>query len=297
MRKAAGLNFRQDQLEYGYKELVIPPGSDGKFLMDPNALHIWPRTTFMLIALPNMDGSFTCTFFFPFEGEESFKTLTTEQHVREFFKTQFPDAFLIMPGLVEDFFYNPTGAMVTVKSDSWHIGGKVALLGDAAHAIVPFFGQGMNCAFEDCTVLDGIIGDRTRETENRKPETGEVEQWWGSVFSEYEQARKINTDAIADLAVENFIEMRDLVATPKFQLKKKVEQLLQAEFPGIFIPKYSMVTFHRFPYSIALQRGKVQDHILEELCAGVAAPEAVDWNNARRLVENHLQHLPLPKEA
>ncbi len=286
MQKAKGADFSQEQLEYGYKELVVPPGTDGNFRMDPSALHIWPRTTFMLIALPNTDKSFTCTFFYPLEGEQSFKSLTTEDAVQKFFTAQFPDAVSLMPTVVEDFFYNPTGTMVTVKCSSWHIGGTAALLGDAAHAIVPFFGQGMNCAFEDCTVLDGIIG-------GRKQEAGDVEGWWSSVFAEYEQLRKVNADAIADLAVENFVEMRDLVATPKFQLKKKIEQRLQAEFPDIFIPKYSMVTFHRLPYSIALQRGKIQDRILEEL----SSDAVLSMEKARLLIDQHLKHIPLPEEA
>src|SRR5262249_20400891 len=163
------------------------------FRMEPNALHIWPRGTYMLIALPNLDRSFTCTFFFPFEGEPSFATLDTPERVRAFFAEQFPDALGLMPGLLDEFFAHPTGAMVTVKGRPWHAGDRAALLGDAAHAIVPFFGQGMNCAFEDCTYLDRILA--------RRPAAGRAD--WEGVFREHERLRKADTDAIADLAVEN----------------------------------------------------------------------------------------------
>jgi kynurenine 3-monooxygenase len=236
----------------------------------------------MLIALPNIDGSFTCTFFYPFEGEQSFETLDTPERVLRFFKEQFPDAFALMPHVHEEFFGNPTGSMVTVKCSPWHAGGKALLLGDAAHAIVPFFGQGMNCAFEDCTYLDECIG----KAGDRPQRTGE--DYWKYVFEEFEQLRKANADAIADLAVENFVEMRDLVAQPKFQLKKKVEQVLQQRFPDTFIPKYSMVTFHRVPYSVALARGRVQDGILDELCTSINSPEEVDVKRAETLIQTKL---------
>ena len=277
MQKTGRFNLSQSHLEYGYKELVIPGGPNGEFLLEKHALHIWPRTTYMLIALPNIDGSFTCTLFFPFEGELSFDTLQTPEQVGVFFTRQFSDAVSLMPTLLDDFFSNPTGSMVTIKCGPWHVEGKVALLGDAAHAIVPFFGQGMNCAFEDCTVLDEIIG-------NRRPEAGNWRPEWGGIFREYERKRKVNTDAIADLAVENFVEMRDLVAQAKFQLKKKVEQALQAKWPERFIPKYSMVTFHRIPYSTAMNRGRMQDRILEELSKGIERAEDVNWSKAEQLV-------------
>ncbi len=269
----------QQYLEYGYKELAIPAGPMGAWLLEKHALHIWPRGTFMLIALPNIDGSFTCTFFFPHEGELSFKTLNTRDRVNTFFHEHFPDAIALMPDFIDQFFSNPTGAMVTVKCSPWHAGGKMALLGDAAHAIVPFFGQGMNCAFEDCTSLNEIMG---KKLEVEKQEIGE--EWWKSVFDEYERARKINTDAIADLAVENFVEMRDLVAHPKFLLKKKVEQALHQRFPEKFIPKYSMVTFHRIPYAVALSRGKVQERILDELCSTISTVDTLDWARAGQLI-------------
>ena len=293
MQKVGCFNLIQSYLEYGYKELMIPPGPNDEFLIEKNALHIWPRTTYMLIALPNIDGSFTCTFFFPFEGDVSFESLNTPEKVLGFFKQQFPDAVPLMPTLTDDFFSNPTGAMVTIKCTPWHVEDKVALLGDAAHAIVPFFGQGMNCAFEDCTILDEIIGRSAKVRPAVRDETSSV-GWaegrmdWAATYTEYEHLRKVNTDAIADLAVENFVEMRDLVAQPKFQLKKKIEQALQAKWPDRFIPKYSMVTFHRIPYSIALNKGRIQDRILDELSRGIDHVEDINWNKAEQLV-NELQ--------
>jgi kynurenine 3-monooxygenase len=179
-----------------------------------------------------------------------------------------------MPDLLPTYFANPTGAMVTIRCAPWHAGGKALLLGDAAHAIVPFFGQGVNCAFEDCTVLNGCLDDFRGD--------------WENIFLRFEALRRENTDAIADLALENFIEMRDLVADPQFLLKKKVEQALQQKFPDLFIPKYSMVTFHRLPYALALAKGKVQDKILVELCRSISGVEALDWDKAERLIRQEL---------
>jgi kynurenine 3-monooxygenase len=272
MQKIGRFNLSQSYLEYGYKELLIPSGSKGEFLLEKHALHIWPRRTFMLIALPNIDGSFTCTFFFPFEGEISFEGLDNKNKVLEFFQQQFPDAVALMPTLLDDYFSNPTGSMVTIKCTPWFTSNKVALLGDAAHAIVPFFGQGMNCAFEDCTYLDDCMGKHGTD--------------WQRVFQEYETLRKVNTDAIADLAIENFVEMRDHVANPKFQLKKEVEQALEAKYPNQFIPKYSMVTFHRIPYSVAHEKAKVQDTILAQLCESIGNVESIDWKRADLLVRS-----------
>lgn len=286
MQKHGRFNFSQEYLDYGYKELTIPPGPDGTFLMEKNALHIWPRGTYMLIALPNLDGSYTCTFFFPFEGPLSFASLDTPEKVLAFFQEQFPDAAALMPGLAEEYFGHPTGAMVTVKCRPWHVDGRAALLGDAAHAIVPFFGQGMNCAFEDCTCLDACL-----EAHLAGQPTPAAPQW-EAVFREYERQRQENTDAIAELALENFIEMRDLVAQPRFQLKKRIEQTLQERFPEVFIPKYSMVTFHRLPYALARSRGRVQDQILEELATGIDRVEDLDWSKAERLVKASLEPLP-----
>ena len=276
MLKFGRFNFSQQYLEHGYKELMIAAGPNGEYQIDKNALHIWPRKTYMLIALPNTDGSFACIFFFPFEGEYSFASLDTEEKVLHFFQTQFADAVPLMPNLVENYFSNPTGAMVTIKCEPWHVGGKALLLGDAAHAIVPFFGQGVNCAFEDCTYLATCIDQHGTN--------------WQRTFDEFENLREVNTDAIAELALENFIEMRDRVADPQFLFKKKVEQMLEKKYPAIFLPKYSMVTFHRLPYSVALSRGKIQNRILAELCKSINRIEEVDWAKADHLIKTELSH-------
>ncbi len=238
MLRLGRFNFSQQYLDYGYKELSIPSGPGGKHILEPHALHIWPRGSYMLIALPNVDGTFACILFLPFEGPDSFAQLDTKPAVIQFFRSRFPDAFSLMPDVADNFFANPTGTMVTIKCAPWHVSGRVLLLGDAAHAIVPFFGQGINCGFEDCTCLLELV-------DRHGPD-------WKRVFTEFEEARKANTDAIADLAVENFVEMRDRVADPRFLFRKKVELALEAKYPGLFVPKYSMVTFHRIPYATAL---------------------------------------------
>lgn len=263
-------NFSQQYLDYGYKELTIPAGPGGEHVIETHALHIWPRGNYMLIALPNIDGTFACILFLPFEGADSFAQLNTPAAVQGFFEAQFPDAIPLMPDLTNNFFANPTGSMVTIKCSPWHVQDRALLLGDAAHAIVPFFGQGINCGFEDCSILleliDGHGGD------------------WEVIFTEFERTRKVNTDAIADLAVENFVEMRDRVADPHFLFRKKVEIALETKYPKRFVPKYAMVTFHRIPYATALQRGRVQDHMLTELCQHIDRIEDLDWDMADRLV-------------
>ena len=274
MKKRGSLNFTQEQLDYGYKELTIAAGRGGKHVLEPHALHIWPRGSYMLIALPNIDGTFACILFLPSEGRESFAILDSSEKARHFFEQRFPDAVPLMPQLQENYAANPTGSMVTVKSAPWHVDGKVLLLGDAAHAIVPFFGQGMNCAFEDCTVFLELL-DRLGPD-------------WPMLFQEFERDRKANTDAIADLALENFVEMRDRVADPRFLFRKKVELALEAKYPLHFVPKYAMVTFHRVPYSVALPRGKVQDRLLAELCDPVARMEDLDWKKADHLIHRDL---------
>jgi kynurenine 3-monooxygenase len=270
MLKRTRFNFAQEYLDYGYKELTVPASAGGKHVLETNALHIWPRGNYMLIALPNVDGTFACILFLPFEGADSFEELATESLIVEFFQKRFPDASLLMPDLAANFFANPTGSMVTIKCSPWHVEGTVLLLGDAAHAIVPFFGQGINCGFEDCTVFLELL-DRYGAN-------------WEKVFQEFEHVRKTNTDAIADMAVENFVEMRDRVADPRFLLRKKVELALEAKYPGLFVPKYAMVTFHRVPYATALQRGQLQDRMLEKLCDRIQRVEDLDWNLADRLV-------------
>jgi kynurenine 3-monooxygenase len=279
MLKLPRFNFSQQYLDYGYKELTIPAGAGGRHVFETHALHIWPRGTFMLIALPNIDGTFGCILFLPFEGSEvSFAALDTEARVLSFFEARFPDALRLMPDLADNYFANPTGAMVTIKCSPWHVDGKALLLGDAAHAIVPFFGQGMNCAFEDCTyfleMLDRYGAD------------------WSVLFSAFEHSRKADTDAIADLAIENFVEMRDRVADPRFLFRKKVEIELEKKYPARFVPKYAMVTFHRTPYSVAAQRGAVQDQMLGELCDSVQRLEDIDWAKAETMVQQKLTPLP-----
>ena len=272
--KLPRFNFSQQYLDYGYKELTIPPSANGLHAMEIHALHIWPRGSFMLIALPNIDGTFGCILFLPFEGENSFAQLESHETVRNFFGKYFPDVVLLMPKLAENFFANPVGSMVTVKCSPWHYEGKALLLGDAAHAIVPFFGQGLNCSFEDCTVLLDLIDQPGAE--------------WPQVFAEFELVRKKNTDAIADLAIENFVEMRDRVADPRFLFKKKAELAIEAKYPDRFIPKYAMVTFHRVPYSVAASRGRIQDRILSELCDPIQRIEDIDWRRADELIHREL---------
>jgi kynurenine 3-monooxygenase len=278
--KRSRFNFSQQYLDYGYKELTIPAGPSGKHLIETHALHIWPRGNYMLIALPNVDGTFACILFLPFEGPDSFEQFRSRSAVDEFFLSRFPDATSIMPELADNFFANPVGAMVTIKCSPWFVDEKILLLGDAAHAIVPFFGQGINCGFEDCTILLDLL-DRLGPD-------------WKRVFREFEEARRDNTDAIADMAVENFVEMRDRVADPRFLFRKKVELALQARYPDLFVPKYAMVTFHRVPYATALKRGQIQDRMLNELCNGIERIEDVDWGIAERLVSRELTPLELP---
>jgi kynurenine 3-monooxygenase len=248
MQKREGFNYRQDYLTHGYKELTIPPGPHGEFRMEKHALHIWPRRSFMLIALPNLDGSFTCTLFWPLEGPDSFAVLKTEADVRRFFDEQFPDAVPLMPSLAEDFLKNATGSLVTIRCSPWHVHDKVVLLGDAAHAVVPFLGQGMNAAFEDCTVLNECLARHAPE--------------WETTFREYEARRKENTDTLAKLCLENFIEMRDRVGSRAFLLRKRVENFLHKLFPSWYLPLYTMVSFTRIPYAEALKRARKQDRIV-----------------------------------
>jgi kynurenine 3-monooxygenase len=243
-------NFQYDEsyLAHGYKELTIPPGPDGSWRMEKNALHIWPRKSFMMIALPNPDGSFTCTLFWEFEGPRSFATTKSDEDVRQFFADEFPDAVPLMPTLLEDFENNPTGSLVTIRCAPWYYRDKVCLLGDAAHAVVPFYGQGMNAAFEDCVVLDECL-EKFRDNRER-------------AFGEYFKRRKENAYALADLAIGNFIEMRDKTASKTFRAKKKLDHLLEAALPGTYLPLYTMVTFTRMPYAFAAKRARIQDRII-----------------------------------
>jgi kynurenine 3-monooxygenase len=250
MLQSDRFDYQQFYIDCGYKELCIPPTASGEFAMEENALHIWPRKDYMLIALPNLDKTFTCTLFFPFEGETSFAAIDTKEKAQRFMEKQFPDALALMPDAADQFFTNPTSSLVTVKCFPWVRGGEFALIGDAAHAIVPFFGQGMNCGFEDCRILDELIA---RHEEN-----------WPQILGEYQKLRKPDGDAIADLAVQNFTEMRDKTADPQFLLQKKIEARLHEKYPDKWIPAYSLVTFSpEVRYSEALSRGRRQDQIMQ----------------------------------
>ncbi len=274
----ARFDFSQKWLEHGYKELHIPPKdlgfgisdlrfkekSDDLFQMEKNALHIWARRSFMMIALPNFDGSFTCTLFLAHKGENGFEQLTDENSLLSFFETNFADAIPLMPTLTEDFFANPTGNLGTIKCFPWNAGEKALLLGDSAHAVVPFYGQGMNASFEDCRILNELIEKRGAN--------------WEMIFDEFTTIRKPNADAIADMAEENFYEMRDAVADPVFQKKRELETLLEQKFPDYF-SKYSMVTFREdLPYAVAKEKGNAQDKLLMEICANVESVNEIDLN-------------------
>jgi kynurenine 3-monooxygenase len=246
--KIDNFQYEESYLAHGYKELTIPPGPDGSWRMEKNALHIWPRKSFMMIALPNPDGSFTCTLFWEFEGPRSFATTKTDDDIRRFFDEEFPDAVPLMPKLLEEFRCNPTGSLVTIRCAPWYYKDKIALVGDAAHAVVPFYGQGMNAAFEDCVVLDECLAQFPQDRQR--------------AFAGYFTSRKENADALADLALENFIEMRDKTASRTFRAKKKLDHLLEAMLPGVYLPLYTMVTFTRMPYATAAKRARVQDAVV-----------------------------------
>lgn len=246
-------DYSQDYLKHGYKELHIPPTEDGGWRIEKNALHIWPRGNFMLIALPNEDGSFTCTLFFPFEGEQSFESLKTEQQVLEFFNEVFPDAVPLMPSLLEDYFHNPTSSLAIIRCFPWSYKDKVALMGDASHAIVPFYGQGMNSGFEDVSIFEEMMNEFGDD--------------WEGLFKAFETSRKPNADAIADLALHNFIEMRDRVANSQFLLQKEIEAKLSEKYPDKWLPLYSQVTFSDIPYAEALAHGRMQEDIMRKVMA------------------------------
>ena len=258
-RQMPDLSVSSVFLEHGYKELHIPADIGTRSRIEKNALHIWPRHQFMMIALPNADGSFTCTLFL---AKAELDRMSDENVLLKFFQQQFPDVLPNLPTLTEDFFTNPTGQLGTIRCWPWSSGGKALLLGDSAHAMVPFYGQGMNCAFEDVRVLDQLI---------EKFDTD-----WERIYQEYGKLRKINTDAIQDMAEENFFEMRDAVADPVFQRKRELETRLEQTYPDYF-SKYSMVTFREdMPYSIAQRRGNTQDRLLMEICSPVDSVELID---------------------
>ncbi|PCJ64148.1 MAG: kynurenine 3-monooxygenase [Bacteroidetes bacterium] len=242
-------DYSQTYTNSGYKELCINSTPDGDFAMDPNSLHIWPRGNFMMIALPNPDKTFTCTLFMPFEGENGFDNLNADEKILSFFKEHFSDAMALMPDLLTDFKENPVGSLVTVKCYPWHIG-KATLIGDACHAVVPFYGQGMNCAFEDCVVLDECL---------------EKYEDWDEAMEAYQKSRKPNADAIADLAVQNFVEMRDFVGDKDFLHYKKIEHDLCDLHPELFQSQYEMVTFSNIPYQDAQTKGARNTSLVKKI--------------------------------
>lgn len=251
MQKTTMFDYSQKYLDHGYKELIIPANPDGSHKLDKNCLHIWPRGEFMMIALANLDGSFTCTLFFPMFGETSFDTLKTREEVKQFFDKTFPDAVPMMPTLLDDYFENPTSTLVMVRCNPWNFEDKVLLLGDAAHAIVPFYGQGMNCGFEDCTVFNDLLH--------------EAKGSWEGLMGRFSEQRVPDGNAILDLALMNYVEMRDLTADPDFLLRKKIEAKFSKLYPKLWLPLYSQVTFSHIRYSEALKNGAEQDKIMQEL--------------------------------
>ncbi len=270
-------SFSQDWLTHGYKEITIPAAEDGGYRTEKGALHIWPRGEDMLIALPNLDGSFTVTLFLPYSNSDyCFDNLTTPEMVNEYFSKEYPDAVALMPNLIEEYFSNPTGPLGTIKCSPWNSYGKTLLLGDAAHAIVPFYGQGMNASFEDVVVFDEILD--------------EFEGDWQKVFYEYEKARKKDTDAIANLAVDNFHEMKEHTASPLFQQKRKLETAFEAEFPQEYYSKYSLVTFNEaITYSEALKKGRAQDKAILNLIADGKITETMSLRDKLELVKTQTE--------
>jgi kynurenine 3-monooxygenase len=271
---AGYLQGSEDLLDHGYKELTIAP-RDGGYALEPHALHIWPRGGYMLIALPNLDRSFTATLFLEHSGAPGFAQLKTPQQFAAFFADSFPDALPLIRDLDAQFLENPTGEMGTVRTRPWSFGSRFLLMGDAAHAIVPFHGQGMNAAFEDCAVMDEMIEKFSND--------------WPVVFERFEDRRVHNTAAIADMALENYLEMRDTVRDPKFALRKRVSFELEQRFPDRFIPRYSMVMFHpEISYSEAQRRGTIQSDILDRLLADASQLADVDFLQAGEMIRDKL---------
>jgi kynurenine 3-monooxygenase len=272
-------SFSQQWLTHGYKELEIPAAKDGGFKTYKNALHIWPRGEDMLIALPNLDGSFTVTLFLPYSNSDyCFDNLITAEKVEEYFQKEFPDTLELIPNLAEEYFNNPTGPLGTIKCSPWHCYEKSLLMGDAAHAIVPFYGQGMNASFEDVVVFDEVLE--------------KFEGNWEQVFSEYEKARKIDTDAIADLAVDNFHEMKEHTASPLFQQKRKLEIAFETQLPKEYFSKYSLVTFNEaIPYSQAMKRGRAQDKAILNLLDDGKLTDEMSLEEKLKLVQKETNNI------
>ncbi len=275
-----GIACSESLLPHAYKELTLPARAGGRHRIEKNALHIWPRGGFMLIALPNLDGSFTVTLFLASQGDPSFESLTAPAAIEAFFATHFPDASELMPQLAAEFAAHPTGIMGTIRCDQWHPAENVLLIGDAAHAMTPFHGQGMNAAFEDCRVLSEMLGEAAV---------------WREAFERFERVRKPNGEAISNMALENYVEMRDTVRHPKFMLQKALSLELERRFPDRFVPRYSMVMFHdEIPYRLAYDRGRVQEEILSELTTAAETLAEVDYSRAEQLIR---KRLPTIQEA
>ena len=273
MQRQSMFDYSQEFMEIGYKVLLIPANTDGSHKMDNNSLHIWPRGNFMLMALANLDGSFTCTLFMPFKGENSFESLKDETTLVDFFAKYFPDTKEVIPDLVRDFFKNPTSYLAIMKCFPWTFEDKVALIGDSAHAIVPFYGHGMNAGFEDITILNEMMQQYGDD--------------WNQIFKAYEVSRKPNADAIAELSRRNFVEMSAKTADEKFLLQKKIEKWFSDKHPEKWMPLYSRVTFSLQPYSEALAIGDFQNEIMQEILAMENIKE--NWNS--ELVENKILEL------
>lgn len=264
MQRRSRFDYSQHFLDTGYKELSIPAMQNGKHQLDKNALHIWPRGKFMLIALPNLDGSFTCTLFMPHEGKISFEKIQSNKDLQSFWRSYFPDTLQIMPNLLQEYNNNPTSTLVTIRCYPWTYWNKVALVGDAAHAIVPFYGQGMNVGFEDVRVLDTLVQSFGDDN-------------WDSIFDSYQKLRKPNGDAIADLSYRNFKEMSEKTADPKFILQKKIEKKFAEKYPDLWLPLYNRVTFSNQPYAEALKVGDQQEAIMHQI---MATPDIEsNWNS------------------
>ncbi len=269
MQTTPRFNYSQHYIEHGYKELHIPP-RDGDFALDPHALHIWPRGGFMLIALPNTDKSFTATLFLPYEGPHSFAQLHSEAAVTDFFEQQFPDTLAVIPDLTQDFFDNPTADLVTIRCEPWVRHDRNLLIGDAAHAIVPFYGQGMNAAFEDCRILSEMMAEPTADLV--------------TVLARFQEQRKPDADAIAELALQNFTEMRDRVADPAFLAQKKIEAELHRRYPDRWVPQYTQVTFSNVRYSEALAQGKQQEAIMQNVMKEYSGPAQLTDTDYEQIV-------------
>lgn len=275
MQRRSRFDYSQDFIDVGYKELTIPPNADGTHKLDKNSFHIWPRGRFMFIAMPNLDGSFTCTLFMPFEGDISFEKITTKEEAKTFFATHFPNVMQDIENLTDDFFKNPTSALVTMKCYPWSYWDKVALVGDSAHAVVPFYGQGMNAGFEDIYAMDQLIQKHGDD--------------WEAIFQNYQQERKPNADAIAELSYRNFIEMSSKTANPNFLLQKKIEKRFAEKHPDKWIPSYSRVTFSHRSYAEALAEGDIQEGIMQKVMQMPDINEKWDSDEVENMILRQLK--------